>query len=352
MLILCGELTTPVGLIEKAFFIGDEMEDKMELVQWDKIKSEIANCQDIQKLSQLDYGMEAIQKWAKQSKQSLEAQNEIAEYRLRINRKRGLWIENNIPKDGSSGGRPANNLTENSQVIPTLKFAAIDRNESPKLRAIAALPEKEFEKYIDKAKENKEELTTKGLVNFALNAAREERQENLVQPDLPADKYRIIYADPPWRYDADFMDKYGHAESHYKTMTIDELCDLPIADLTQPDAVLFLWVTSPKLEYAFDIIKAWGFKYKTSFIWDKVGHNFGYYNSVRHEFLLIAGKGSSTPDEKKLYDSVVTIEKSKIHSEKPEYFREIIDFLYPVGNRIELFARSQHEGWDSWGAEV
>ena len=212
--------------------------------------------------------------------------------------------------------------------------------------------EGKLEEYEATCNEIGEQVTSIGFRNFALNAAREERQENLVQPDLPADKYRIIYADPPWRYDADFMDKYGHAESHYKTMTIDELCDLPIADLTQPDAVLFLWVTSPKLEYAFDIIKAWGFKYKTSFIWDKVGHNFGYYNSVRHEFLLIAGKGSSTPDEKKLYDSVVTIEKSKIHSEKPEYFREIIDFLYPVGNRIELFARSQHEGWDSWGAEV
>jgi N6-adenosine-specific RNA methylase IME4 len=87
-------------------------------------------------------------------------------------------------------------------------------------------------------------------------------------------------------------------------------------------------------------------------VWDKVKHNFGHYNSVRQELLLICTRGSCTPDVKELVDSVQTIERSTKHSEKPEEFRRIIDTLYPKGPRVELFARAKHEGWDSWGNEV
>ena len=81
-------------------------------------------------------------------------------------------------------------------------------------------------------------------------------------------------------------------------------------------------------------------------------HNFGYYNSVRHEILLIAGKGTATPtmEKVKLHDSVVEIERTE-HSVKPDYFRDLIDELYPFGNRIELFARKAAEGWERWGDE-
>lgn len=112
-----------------------------------------------------------------------------------------------------------------------------------------------------------------------------------------------------------------------------------------------MWVTSPLLYRCMPIIDAWGFKYKSSFVWDKIKHNMGHYNSVRHELLLICGKGKSTPQTKKLLDSVVSIERT-IHSRKPKEFREMIDYLYPVGNRIELFARERFEGWDAWGNEV
>ena len=100
-----------------------------------------------------------------------------------------------------------------------------------------------------------------------------------------------------------------------------------------------------------DLAKAWGFTYKAAFIWDKVKHNMGHYNSVRHELLLICTKGSCTPQHVKLFDSVQTIERTK-HSEKPEAFREIIDTLYPHGPRIELFARKSVKGWAAFGNQV
>ena len=174
-------------------------------------------------------------------------------------------------------------------------------------------------------------------------------------PPLPDDKYRVIYADPPWKYGNSGIigetDNYGHVGRHYPDMSIAELCALPIKDLVNNDAVLFLWVTSPLLAECWPVISAWGFKYKTSFVWDKVKHNFGHYNSVRHELLLICTRGSCTPDVNRLFDSVQTIERSDTHSEKPEQFREIIDTLYPHGKRIELFARTDHKGWDIWGNE-
>lgn len=180
------------------------------------------------------------------------------------------------------------------------------------------------------------------------------RQRPSVEAPITETKYRIIYADPPWSYrqhGASVDENYGGARRHYPDMTIEELCNLPVKDLAAQDAALFIWVTSPKLNQVWDIIDAWGFDYKTSFVWDKIKHNFGYYNSVRHEFLLICGRGKSTPDVKELFDSVQSIERSDNHSEKPEEFRNIIDTLYPTGKRIELFARTKAEGWDTWGNE-
>jgi len=178
-----------------------------------------------------------------------------------------------------------------------------------------------------------------------------QRQES---PPLPTEgKYRIFYADPPWQYARAELDDYGHTRRHYPSMSIDELCAMgdDIQQMAERDAVLFLWVTSPMLKNVWAIFDAWGFSYKTSFVWDKVRHNFGHYNSVRHEFLLIATRGSCTPDVKQLFDSVQSIERSDEHSEKPEEFREIIETIYTHGNRIELFGRKEVGGWDVWGNE-
>ena len=174
-------------------------------------------------------------------------------------------------------------------------------------------------------------------------------------PQLQSKKtYRVIYADPPWLYDKgkELSDSYGDVSKHYPPMELQDICDLPVSELCDKNSVLFLWATAPKLPEALEVMKAWGFEYKTNVIWDKVGHNFGYYFSVRHEILLIGGKGSSTPDNRKLHDSVISIEKSKKHSEKPQYFKELINTLYTEGNKIELFCRESSLNFDAWGNEI
>jgi len=167
----------------------------------------------------------------------------------------------------------------------------------------------------------------------------------------PDGKYRVIYADPPWSYGNTQPDYQTEQRDHYPVMSLAEICALPIKEIAEDNAVLFLWVTSPILEESFQVVKSWGFKYKSAFIWDKIKHNMGHYNSVRHELLLICTRGACQPDERKLFDSVQSIERTE-HSKKPDEFYSIIETLYNAGEKIELFARRQREGWAQWGNQA
>ena len=184
-----------------------------------------------------------------------------------------------------------------------------------------------------------------------MEAAREAKIEELSKiVNLPESKYRVIYADPPWSYGNTQPDYHTEQRDHYPTMTLAQICALRVQEICLDDAVLFLWVTSPILEESFRVIQAWGFNYKASFVWDKVKHNMGHYNSVRHELLLVCTRGSCQPDARKLFDSVVTEERTT-HSRKPDVFYEIIETIYPHGKKLELFARQKKQGWDVYGFE-
>lgn len=177
-----------------------------------------------------------------------------------------------------------------------------------------------------------------------------ERLEKNKATEWPEGKYRIIYADPPWSY-GDERSGFGGATDHYNTMTMEELKNMPVAALSEDNAVLFLWGTAPLLSEALELIEAWGFKYKTNIVWDKVKGSLGNYTSVKHEHLFIATKGSGVPDNTIRVDSVQVIERTSRHSEKPEEFRNIIETLYTYGNKLELFARKKVEGWEVYGNE-
>jgi len=251
-------------------------------------------------------------------------------------------------------------LMDSAGVIDNLKsnqLVTFPTNES-QARPLASLePEEQVEAWkrvITSTPEGK--ITAAIVLKAAKEVEREkraDRRQDRIEstPVIPNGKYNLIYADPPWQYTFGF-DIHGAADRHYATMSIDDLCNLPIRDLAEDNAVLFLWTTSPKLFDAHDVIKAWGFEYKTSFVWDKVKHVMGHYNSVRHEFLLLCIKGSFPKQSDTLHDSVIEIERSDEHSEKPEYFRQLIETMYPLSKKIELFARRKSEGWDAWGNEL
>lgn len=300
----------------------------------------------------------AAQTYAAAAKLGLEAQNNAAEIKLRAERKAGELLAQ-LERD--AGGRPPkNSFLEKtvSEYRDVLDDTGTTYLEAHKWQSIAELPDESFEEFIAETKAERKELTTAGALRLFQEFRREEMRQGKADPsELPDNEYRVWYADPPWRYgDSGVLtenDNYGRAERHYPTMSIEELAAMgsAIQERCAESAVLFLWVTSPLLAECFAIIEAWGFTYKTSFVWDKVRHNFGHYNSVRHELLLVCTRGSCLPDAPTLFDSVQTIERTE-HSVKPEEFRNIIDTLYPSGRRIELFARRDVEGWDTWGNEA
>jgi site-specific DNA-methyltransferase (adenine-specific) len=347
---------------------------------------EVKNLDEIKKV--IDQG-EALRAYAKSAKMSAEIQADIAELNLIAERRLG---EISAAMEKSKGGQPhqkKSTCPKGGQVetkTAALAKVGVTRQRASEAERLAkiddgvfndllktarekSIPKTDIKKLarMDKAKQRAvaDKIST-GEAKSVIDAQRKVLKENIVSQykDAPKgksksvdihttkNKYRVIYADPPWAY-GDSRSGAGTtgATDHYPTMPLKDICALPVKDITDDNAVLFLWVTSPLLEDCFSVIKAWGFKYKASFVWDKIKHNMGHYNSVRHELLLICTKGSCVPDNAKLYDSVQSIERGE-HSEKPEEFRDIINTLYDSGKKLELFARKQADNWDTWGFEA
>lgn len=172
-------------------------------------------------------------------------------------------------------------------------------------------------------------------------------------PLLTKRRYPVIYADPPWRYENPPMGGGNRSiENHYPTMTLDEICALPVSEVAADDAILYLWVTAPKLIECFEVIKAWGFEYRTNMVWDKMKIGMGYYARNQHELLLICKRGDMPPPAPgQQPPSVIRVERGE-HSVKPAEFYEIIERNYPGIGKIELFCRSPREGWDAWGNQA
>lgn len=175
---------------------------------------------------------------------------------------------------------------------------------------------------------------------------------------FPEGSYSVIYADPPWSY-ANWTDaKNGAACSAYDTMSNEDICSLPVADLAADDCVLLMWGTWPKLVEGLEVIKRWGFEFVTcAFVWNKVNRDgtpymgLGFYTRSGSEFVLL-GKRGSVPVAVKDVFQVQTEPMDGKHSQKPAIFIERIDRLWPEGKRIELFARRRWPGWDAWGNQV
>lgn len=183
---------------------------------------------------------------------------------------------------------------------------------------------------------------------------REKQRASVPLPTPESPSYRVIYADPPWKYgSANLVSRdLGMAEDKYPTMALSELKALPVRDMAMPDSVLFLWATSPLLPDALELMDAWGFTHKSSIVWDKGRPFLGSYVHISHELLLIGTRGSCVADNPVTTGSVVRIPRAG-HSEKPDAFRDMIDSMYTFGNRIELFRRGEApDGWDVWGNEA
>lgn len=174
-------------------------------------------------------------------------------------------------------------------------------------------------------------------------------------------KYDVILADPPWSYyswDENTGPQGRTAAKHYNVMSVEEIAALPVADLAAENCALFLWAVWPDIFRAREIIRAWGFTYRTiAWVWAKLNpsslgfhYGLGYYTRANTEPCLLAVKGSMPPAVKDVQALIVSPVRE--HSRKPDEQYGKIDRLYPDARKIELFARKSWEGWDVWGNEV
>ena len=183
-------------------------------------------------------------------------------------------------------------------------------------------------------------------------------------PRLPApeanDRYAIIYADPPWDYKGQLQHAgpgsgdSGGAIRHYSTVRLADLKGLDVASIAADDSLLFLWATSPHLDQAIELGKAWGFDWATvAFVWDKQRVNPGFYTMSQCELCLVFKRGRiPTPRGARNARQLVS-ERRTDHSRKPIEVRRRIEEMFPRQRKIELFARdSDIHGWDTWGAEI
>lgn len=174
-------------------------------------------------------------------------------------------------------------------------------------------------------------------------------------PELQAHAYGLIMIDPPWRFEL-FSEKGEEksAQSHYRTMTLDDIKALPVMGLAASDCLLWLWATAPMLHLQIDVLQTWGFEFKTSGVWvkktvnDKIAFGTGYILRNAHEPFLIGTRGS--PETARNVRSVI-MGRVREHSQKPEEAYWAAEQMMPGARRVEIFSRTNRKGWDVWGDE-
>lgn len=191
---------------------------------------------------------------------------------------------------------------------------------------------------------------------------------------LPRGYFNVVTADPPWHFRARTALQMTNwtsrrdAEKHYTVMGVEDIMALPVSDLASKDAHLFLWTTGPCLPQAFEVIKAWGFRYSSvAFTWVKLkrSHNalqlrvlplgatdlhtgLGLTTRKNAEFCLLARRGNCRRESKSVREIILSPVRE--HSRKPDEFYDRVQ-QYAIGPYAELFARQTRAGWTTWGAE-
>ncbi len=172
--------------------------------------------------------------------------------------------------------------------------------------------------------------------------------------------YQLIYADPPRHFRVRSEKGEGRsAKKHYPVMSLDEIAALPISKIAAKHSVLLMWTIDPMLNVAFDVIKAWDFRFKTvGFYWVKENiksagffTGLGYYTRANPEQCLLATRGAGLKRTDRSVQRLIVAPRGR-HSEKPAEAYRRIERLFGHVSRVELFARNRRAGWDVFGNQV
>jgi N6-adenosine-specific RNA methylase IME4 len=162
-------------------------------------------------------------------------------------------------------------------------------------------------------------------------------------------KFATIMIDPPWDWgDEGDQDQLGRARPDYATMSKEQLLALPLPDLADDDCHLYLWITNRSLPKGFELMDRWGFRYVTAITWAKPHFGMGNYFRGQTEHVLFGVKGSQ-PLKRKDVGTLFQAARGKGgHSSKPPEFYDLVESCSP-GPYLEMFSRSERDGWKTWG---
>lgn len=326
------------------------------LVRYDAARRALAEAVRFDDVKHIRDVAVAAQEYARQAKDR-ELIDNATEIRKRAERRAGEVLA----EMQKAKPRGSNQYEERSRAAtdpPKIADLGITKTQSSRWQQLAKMPAESFEAHVDAAKKSAVASLDHTTSQADKKQRRAERVQELAAKTLAASQaigvkqYSVIYADPPWHFkpysDVTGMDRA--ADNHYPTMTLSDIKALPVPAAS--NAVLFLWATVPMLPQALEVMAAWGFAYKSHFAWIKDKAGTGYWNRNRHELLLIGTRGDiPAPAPGDQYESAITA-KVQEHSRKPFHFHEIIEDMFPNLPRIELFAREQFAGWDSWGNQT
>lgn len=218
-------------------------------------------------------------------------------------------------------------------------------------------------------KKDDKDITAYSLYSVQQKERTKVNPLNDLFPKLPEKRYQVIYADPPWDYggkvqydktiikdkNAGFKKKIflSSAEFKYPTVKLKQLKKLDVPSITADDCLLFMWTTGTQMANSIELGKAWGFEYKTiAFVWDKMVHNPGRYTLSQTEFVLAFKKGKfPQPRGARNIRQMIKVHRGE-HSVKPLEVIDGITKMFPLQEKIELFARNNYVGWDNWGLEI
>lgn len=290
---------------------------------------------------------EVVRVAARKARLSLDAINDWAEFKLDAERKAGelLAARDHHPP----GPLPRDRSHDATYLPPKLADLGVRKDQAHRWQQVASLPEPEYEAYKAETRADGDIISTAGAVARARELERERRDTELAARPIvmPAGRYPVIVADPPWGYDN--AGTRAAAVRHYPTMTVEEVCKLDLAPRLADDAHLYLWTTNPFLPAAFAVLDAWGFTYKTCLTWVKPQIGLGNYFRSASEHVLFGVRGDLAVRDRAI-PTWFQADRTE-HSAKPDAFYELVERA-SAGPYLELFARRQRPGWDAWGFEA
>jgi N6-adenosine-specific RNA methylase IME4 len=333
-----------------------------ELVCLEDALQLLRKARSLQELVTFHDRAQAIARYRQQADVSSSIENEAAQIKLYAERRLGEFLrEANLAKSSPSKKHlRKSDRSHHATGLTYLKDYGISKSRSSRAQDLARLPQDVFDGYISDAVESGKQPTLVGALQLAKQfkaSSAAQLPENMpsgfvtnLQTLLDDDrKFSTIYADPPWRHDN--QASRASASNHYPTMSLEEICEQPIAELAAKNCHLHLWATSPLLPEALKVMEAWSFSYKACFIWAKPQIGLGNYWRISHELLLLGVRGKLAFQDHS-QRSWLEADRTK-HSEKPEQVRELIEKISP-SPYLELHGRKPpaNSGWTVFGNQI